>query len=537
MKKLQPMLSKLMIVFLAACFAATSTQAKWYEASSEHFVIYADQSEKDVRRFAENLERYHAALVYMRKFGDKPAPSPSNRLTIFVTDGVRDVGKLYGNKNRAVAGFYIARAGGSIAFTTPIRTRHTKRQSGFSRIGNPRQPDFSQTVLLHEYAHHYMISNLPIALPRWYTEGFAEFFGTTTFSKDGSIDLGRPAAHRVGEINYAKSVPWKLLFNSRAYAKKRSNFADSFYGQSWAVFHYLNVTPEGEAMQLEYLKRLLKGEREIDAATSAFGDLKTFGRKIDGYLRRGKFSYFPIAADKITIGEVKLRKLSAGEEAIMPLRMRSKRGANDKQAAELVVEARKIAAKFPDDADVYSVLAEAEFDAGNDDAAIAAADKSISIDPKQINAMVQKGYALFRKAQAGEPAEEIWSKVRDHFLAINKIEANHPIPLYYYYRTYLEQGIKPTKNATAAIDWALQLAPFDRGLRFMAARQDMTDGLYADARYKLLPLAYDPHRSESEDGPVFTMLRLAEEKLGIREIEVDSKGNAVETAKGAAAAN
>jgi len=518
-------------------FGAASAEAKWYEASSEHFIIYAEQSKNDVRRFAENLERYHAALVYMRKFGDKPAPSPSNRVTIFVTDGMRDVGKLIGDKSGTIAGFYIARAGGSVAFTTPVRTRHTKRQSGFSRVGQPRQPDFSQIVLLHEYAHHYMISNLPIALPRWYTEGFAEFFGTTTFSKDGSIDLGKPAGHRVGEINYAKSVPWKLLFDSRAYAKKRSNFADSFYGQSWAVFHYLNVTPEGEAMQLEYLTRLLRGESEIEAATGAFGDLKKFGRKIDSYLRKGKFSYFPIAADKINIGEVKLRELSAGEEAIMPLRMRSKRGVNDKQAAELVVEARKITAKFPDNADVYSALAEAEFDAGNDDAAIAAADKAISIDPKQINAMVQKGYALFRKAKAGEPTEEIWSKVRDHFLAINKIEADHPIPLYYYYRTYLEQGIKPTKNATAAIDWALQLAPFDRELRFMAARQDMIDGLYAGARYKLLPLAYDAHRSEREDGPVFTMLRMAEEKLGIQEIEVDSEGDAVKVVKEAAAAN
>ena len=192
MEKLQPMLSKLMIVVLAACFAATSAQAKWYEASSEHFVIYADQREKDVRRFAENLERYHAALVYMRKFGDKPPPSKSNRVTIFVTDSRRDISKLAGDKGGFVAGFYVPRAGGSVAFTPPVKNTSSKI------------PNFSQVVLLHEYAHHYMISNLSVALPRWYTEGFAEFFGTTTFSKDGSVGLGkRQHTGLVSLANYA----------------------------------------------------------------------------------------------------------------------------------------------------------------------------------------------------------------------------------------------------------------------------------------------------------------------------------------------
>ncbi|MEE9434352.1 MAG: DUF1570 domain-containing protein [Sphingorhabdus sp.] len=513
-------LSKLVTVFLAACFTASPVQAKWYEASSDHFVIYAEQREKDVRRFAENLERYHAALVYMRKFGDKPPPSKSNRVTIFVTDSRRDVSKLAGDKSGSVAGFYVPRAGGSVAFTPPVRNTNSKL------------PDFTQIVLLHEYAHHYMISNLPIALPRWYTEGFAEFFGTTTFSKDGSVGLGKPATHRAGELGQLRRVPWKLLLDSRAYAARKNKKSNSFYGQSWAIFHYLQVTPEGRKMHNDYLARLIKGESEIEAAEGAFGDIKEFGKKIDKYLRRTAFKFFPISAEKVKIGEIKLRELSVGEAKVMPLRMRSKRGVNEEQAAKLVVEARKVAAKYPGDAAVYSVLAEAEFDAGNDNAAITAADKALALNPKHINALLQKGYALFRKAgdndESGDEPGKAWATVRKHFLSINKVETNHPIPLIYFYRTYLEQGREPTENAKNALDWALQLAPFDKGLRFMVAQQDMNDGRYSEARFRLLPLAYDPHRSGTEEGPVFAMLREAEIKLGMRKEEASDEGDATE---------
>ena len=40
-----------------------AAKAEWHEASSEHFLVIADQSEKDVREFTERLERYHAALM------------------------------------------------------------------------------------------------------------------------------------------------------------------------------------------------------------------------------------------------------------------------------------------------------------------------------------------------------------------------------------------------------------------------------------------------------------------------------------------
>ena len=69
-----------------ACFSlfliAATARADWLEASSDHFVIYGED-ERDVRGFAERLERFHAAMahVYVKP---QAKPGPSNRVTIFV---------------------------------------------------------------------------------------------------------------------------------------------------------------------------------------------------------------------------------------------------------------------------------------------------------------------------------------------------------------------------------------------------------------------------------------------------------------------
>jgi hypothetical protein len=40
---------------------------------------------------------------------------------------------------------------------------------------------------------------------------------------------------------------------------------------------------------------------------------------------------------------------------------------------------------------------------------------------------------------------------------------------------------------------ALELAPQDRGLRLIVARQHLVDGKAAEARAALAPIAFDPH--------------------------------------------
>ena len=194
-----------------------------------------------------------------------------------------------------------------------------------------------------------------------------------------------------------------------------------------------------------------------------------------------------------------MRRLPKGEAAMMKVRMKSQRGVTRAQAIDLVEDARKVAAKFPNDAGVLAALAEAEHDAGNDDAAIAAADKAIASDPTRTNAYVQKGYSLFRKARKAEDKDAAYKRAMRPFSALNQIENDHPLPLIYYYRSYTERGEEPPENARHALERAGELAPFDQEIWFQIAVMQMQEGKIELAKNALRPLANDPHGGGQAD--------------------------------------
>lgn len=468
-------------ILVSASLLSAPAHADWHMASSDHFVIYADDSAKDLAKFAEMLERYHAAMAHVTN-KSSAAPSPSNRVTIFAVGSVRDLQELAGGNSRYLQGFYLPRAGASRAFVQDVRP-------------NGRNPDGSLRVLLHEYAHHYLISTNSFAMPRWLSEGSAEFFASATFEDNGRVMIGRPALHRGYELAYADDVAVRELFDAGLYdAKKRTRY-DAFYGRSWLLYHYLVFSEERAGQFGQYWLQLIQGTPSLEAAELAFGDLDVLEKDLDKYLRSRRMTAFNIPGELLPIGKVTVSKLSEGKAAMMPVIIRSQRGVNDETAQELLPEARRIAALFPDDADVLAALAEAEYDAGNDSEAIAAADRALAIDPATKNALVQKGYALFRKAVDESDRTAAYEAAMKPFLALNKLETDHPLPLIYFHRSLAEQGIPLTESARHALERAAELAPFDQSLKFNAALMQAEEGKVQIARQTLAPVAFDPHGS------------------------------------------
>ncbi len=250
-----------------------SANAEWLEASSDHFVIYSEQNEKVTRRFSERLERFHGGMAFL--FGKaKTRPGPSNRVTVFVVSSTKKVRKVSGTENRFVAGLYIPRAGSSVALIPKLGSSSNLNASG-------------ETILYHEYAHHFMMANLANrAYPRWFTEGFAEFFASTRFRDDGSVLLGTPAHHRSAELMWAREVPMRTFLDfDGGYSESKASY-DSFYGQSWLLFHYLLMEQEREGELSRYETLLAEGQSALDAAEAAFGDLRQLDNDMESYMRR-----------------------------------------------------------------------------------------------------------------------------------------------------------------------------------------------------------------------------------------------------------
>lgn len=473
--------AQIIVVFLL--FAAPA-HAKWHVAESDNFVIYANDSEKDLTKFSDYLERYHQALEIMM-MRDLPVPSPSNRVTIYVVGGESELKSLYGGDNRYVAGFYVPRAGGSKAFVQNV-------------VFKGGTLDFSLQILLHEYAHHFRISTSRYSLPLWWNEGEAEFYSSAKFESDGGISIGRPNNNRAGELFSARDVSIRELLDEELYRKKQSNSYDAFYGKAWLLYHYLYFAETRKGQFEKYARAIVEGTPALVAAEGVFGDLQKLDRELDVYQKRLTMSAWTIKPAAFKPVPTAIRPLSEGEAAMMKVVMRSKRGVDEEEAAKLVIDARKIAALYPGDAGVLTALAEAEFDSGNDDAAIAAADKAISIDKMRKDAYVQKGYALFRKAAKAPDADAAYKAAMAPFNALNKLENDHPLPLIYYYRSYTERGKREEdmpETVRHALERAAELSPFDQELWLNVADMLLDEKKFDLAINALEPIANTAHRS------------------------------------------
>jgi tetratricopeptide (TPR) repeat protein len=468
-----------LVLALSLAMIATPARAEWHKAKSEHFVIYSDSSANHLREFSQRLERYHMAMARVTGH-TPPKPSPSNRVTVYAVGSERNLKRLYGDTSSNVGGFYIPRAGASVAFVPNVK------------LGGS-DADSSLIILLHEYAHHFSIASTPFALPRWITEGSAEFFAAARFPKSGGVDLGLPANHRAGELALAPQLSIRELLDYDRIVSDSEPKRNAFSGQSWLLFHYLMFNEERKAHYRDYAARFMSGTPSLHAAEEAFGDLDALEKELKAYRRKRSLPYLEVSPEALPVGKITVTRLSAGMDAMMDVILTSRRGVTHDQAIALLPEARAIAAKYPDDPGVLTALAEAEFDAGNDAEAIAAADKALALDGSHTNAYVQQGFALFRLEREAEDAEAAFKAAMKPFNALNKIEADHPLPLIHYYLSFVERSVEPVENARAAIERALLLSPFDRGLRFNVAQMMIGEANNSLAAEHLKPLAADPH--------------------------------------------
>jgi tetratricopeptide (TPR) repeat protein len=467
--------------------ASASAHAEWLEASSDHFVVYGDTNERNLRRFAEQLERFDGAMRAVS--GIAPSkPTPSVRLTVYLTGRehtLRSLAAQNGRSARYIAGFYIPSIEGPVAF---VSTASAARE-GDADI------DTSMLWLLHEYAHHFRYMNSRFPAPRWLSEGSAEFFASASFEVDGSVVLGRPANHRTFELMRAPDVTVIDLVDEAHYAKRAgaNRGYDAYYGRAWLLYHYLTFEPSRKGQLSRYIQGLAEGRSSRESAEAAFGDLEALDKDIGRYMGRSNFSVYKVKADLIPTGDIRVRRLTPGEAAIMPVVMRSKRGvASPELAEEIVREARAVAARFPMDAAVLAALAEAEGDTLDNAATLAAAERALRIDPRNVDALTHKAFALFHRARlAGDP--NAMGDAQDALIALNAVETDHPVPLLYFYLSHTAVGLRPSANAIAGLEKAVRIAPFSYQASMALAHQRLLDGRIDDVRDLVLPVALNPH--------------------------------------------
>ncbi|MCU6454043.1 DUF1570 domain-containing protein [Sphingomonas sp. A2-49] len=465
---------------MAALVAAQPARAEWFEATSAHFVVYADGGAEEVRRQAEQLERFDSLIRYFNAIPAREEDG-SNRLTVYVVANDAVVRRMFGAGGSNIAGFYQGRASGSVAFT-PARSR------GDSGAGT-LQP---QIVLFHEYAHHLMLANTAIAVPAWYGEGYAEFLSTARFDKD-VVWVGAAAQHRAYELLMQKGLSAEQLF-SLDRAKMSESQTSSLYARGWLMTHYLTVDTDRRRQLNAYLLAVNAGKPGAEAARAAFGDLRALDTSLAAYLGKSTLPAYKIPLTRLPEPKVVLRPLRPGEKAMIGLRMRSDRGVNRDTAQPILAQAVPIGERYADDPVVQGWLAEMALDAGRHDLADAAADRALALDPKSAQALVYKAQVHLRRATAAKSRDPaVWKEARGWLLRANRLDPNDAYALMLFYSSFGMARAIPTDNAKAALRRAHELVPQDPGVGYAYAIQSLVDGRTDDARGALRPLAYSAH--------------------------------------------
>lgn len=456
----------LAITFILAPISAAA--ADWYRAETEHFIVYAEDSETDTREFAQDLERLDEVLSILTGVAMDEELPESSKVTVFRFGETSDMSVLLaGNRNTGVGGFFIGRASGSVAFV-PRQQNKRRERSASNAIDSDMFLD-PKATLFHEYVHYFMFQHRDAPYPLWYSEGFAELFSNVEFYEDHFV---------IGEVPTVRSAPLATIpiDLEKTFDPPRNESAREAigrrYAHGWLIASHLNLNPERRGQMGEYMVAIGEGASPMEAAERAFGDLEVLRQELEEF-RRGAARTLRVPYAVNADPAVDIRRLSADEEARMDLMIKSKRGVDEDGAARLVRDARALVQQYPSSAPVLLAATEAEFDARNYDEAERLAQRVLELEPDSTEAANYYADAALRRSYQDPSQLEV---ARSRFAAANRMETDHAYPLYGYYLTYLFDDEPVPDQAKMALEASFRYAPFDdtvrRTLIYMLLEED-----------------------------------------------------------------
>jgi tetratricopeptide (TPR) repeat protein len=154
------------------------------------------------------------------------------------------------------------------------------------------------STAFHEYVHLHLRDNVPNT-PLWLNEGLAELYGSLQFSGT-EASLGAPIYPYIRLLQNHELLPLETLFsigtNSAHYNEQDKS--GIFYGESWALVHYLMLGERGRQEQFKrFLQQVSRGEEAAKAIQDSFGiTVAKLEEDLRAYVRRGDFSAQRIAS-------------------------------------------------------------------------------------------------------------------------------------------------------------------------------------------------------------------------------------------------
>jgi tetratricopeptide (TPR) repeat protein len=216
--------------------------AEWIRLRAPQVEILTDANEKSARRLLARI-----STVRQVAGGTRADDSPPVRIFLFSSE--REF-RAYAD-GAATQGFY---------------------QSGPERDYIVLHTGVGLTrAAAHEYVH-LILNHSAARFPHWLDEGMAEFYSTLDVS-GASVTIGQPIEEHLRTLKNVRLLNAAELEaagrSSRTYDEQ--SLAGTFYAESWALAHLLNLAPAWRAGMPRFIELLLSGRAASDVFQEAFG--------------------------------------------------------------------------------------------------------------------------------------------------------------------------------------------------------------------------------------------------------------------------
>ncbi len=438
------------------------------EVRSSHFVVASNAGEPAARSVARDFEEiralFHATFPELRVDAAQP-------MVILAT---RDEATM-----RAIAPDEF----GGPEHVQPAGVFHSDGEKDYVVLRLDGEGTTAFHTIYHEYTHALMHLNFS-KLPLWLSEGVAEFFGNSTVgateATTGTIDR----AH-LWVLGRNEWLPAEMLFGVREGSPyyNEKNPASVFYGESWAVVHYLLLDPEARRGDLlrKFLVAWAGGMDSVSAARAAFGDLGKFEDAVKAYVKKADSRAgvtLGVAVRAATIGAaggaMTARPLTTAE--ILALRGDSLlHQTKMNEARPLLEQAVELG---PDDAATHEALA--FFALRNSDFAIAERESNRAIELGSQNFAVFYVRVMLRLRDLSESttATQEAKAALERASVLNTMYA----PTYEALTQVYSRSAETQAKALVAAETAVKLDPESRTYRTNLAYVLLNNGRAGDAR-------------------------------------------------------
>ncbi len=470
---------RLFIGLMIALTLASPAAARWREARSTNFIVYSEGTEAQLRDLVGKLEDFDALLRHVTGITAPPLPNPLKVYLVASNSelrSIRDVGP-------DVLGVYMI----------------GPREAIVGAVRNDSWGLTGAQVLLHEYAHHFMLAYSSAPYPAWYVEGFAEFFETAEF-KDNAITYGRIPLGRAATLTEMAWLPSARLMTVQG-AKLSREDREMFYAEAWLATHYLFADATRQHVMPDYIRAIAAGTPPDQAFTKALGtDYASFDKALHQYTKQSSMPYWQGARSSAAKSQLIVRVLGSAESELVLASAALTVDPGEKTGASLLARVRTIAARTPDDPAAMRVLARAEASYGDANVGAALADRLIAADPRDVDALYVRGVATLRQAgDATAQNDPRLAQARTLFARAHKIDPNNVPVLIRYLEASPSAGSQPTDNdlniAMLAQGMAPQLPTLGLRTAWMLSRVKRFD----EARAILQPIATNPHGGDLAD--------------------------------------